>query len=203
MLTSQTDIFTWKLVELGNLFKLRVRSDGSGLNSSWLLSRVEVADLSRGSGSSLTSLRETLPEVSQRGVSANGYSVFHCERWLSKSREDRRLERVLYVEGYTGPRDPVSSASMGNMRLSNSSLTSTESGATASSKTGLNVNISTGHFRIPRANYGSGLLPASQSFSQLPLHKLTRADLDKAGFGLKLDQVDEQSECTTISKCFY
>lgn len=75
----QTDVFTWEVVDLGRIQKARVRSDEAGLNAAWLLDRVEVVDQTD---------RETY--------------IFHCERWFSSKKDDRRLERTLYVKGYDG-----------------------------------------------------------------------------------------------------
>ena len=51
--------------------KIKIRHDNGGFSSDWFLDRVEIDD---------------------------GYNrfVFPCERWLSKSKEDKKIERVLF-----------------------------------------------------------------------------------------------------------
>ena len=62
-------------VDLGKLFKVKIRHDDSNLSSDWFLDRVEVHD----------------PDV------AEPY-VFHCERWLAKKKDDGKLARSLFVK---------------------------------------------------------------------------------------------------------
>jgi len=71
----QTDRFTLEAVDLGKLFKVKIRHDDSNLSSDWYLDRVEVRD----------------PDVGEP-------YVFHCERWLAKKKDDCKLERSLYVK---------------------------------------------------------------------------------------------------------
>ena len=70
----QCDKFTIEAVDLGKPFKVRIRHDNSGFNAAWFLDRVEVIDDDG--------------ETHQ----------FHCERWLSKKKDDGKLERSLYVK---------------------------------------------------------------------------------------------------------
>ena len=71
----QTDRFTLAAVDLGKLYKVKVRHDNSMLNPSWFLDRIEVDDMMD-----------------------DEHYVFHCERWLAKNKEDSKIERVLYVK---------------------------------------------------------------------------------------------------------
>ncbi|XP_078473113.1 lipoxygenase homology domain-containing protein 1 [Lampetra planeri] len=80
----QVDRFTLEAVDLGTICKIRVRHDNSMLHAGWLLDRVEVYDAEDGAEDSI---------------------VFHCERWLSREREDGLIERVLFAKGYAGSRN--------------------------------------------------------------------------------------------------
>ena len=71
----QTDRFSLEAADLGKLFKVKIRHDDSNLSSDWFLDRVEVHD----------------PNVAEP-------SLFHCERWLAKKKDDGKLERSLYVK---------------------------------------------------------------------------------------------------------
>lgn len=71
----QVDKFTIEAVDLGQVFKLRIRHDNSMMHADWYLDQVEVFD-------------EDSEEV----------FLFLCERWLSRKREDRLIERVFYVK---------------------------------------------------------------------------------------------------------
>jgi len=73
--TVQTDRLYLEAVDLGKLFKVKIRHDDSNFSSDWFLDRVEVLD----------------PDV------AEPY-VFHCERWLAKKKDEGKLERSLYVK---------------------------------------------------------------------------------------------------------
>ena len=72
-LSVQMDRFTIEAVDLGNLFKCKIRHDNSMFNPAWYLDRVEVSD-------------------------GSDKAVFHCERWLAKNKDDGKLERSLYVK---------------------------------------------------------------------------------------------------------
>ncbi|XP_076613401.1 lipoxygenase homology domain-containing protein 1 [Chaetodon auriga] len=80
------DKFTTEAVDLGQVFKIKIRHDNSMLSADWYLDQVEVVD-------------EDTEEV----------FLFLCERWLSRKREDRRIERVFYVKGYEGVRESLNS----------------------------------------------------------------------------------------------
>lgn len=70
-------MFTVEAADLGNVYKAKIRHDNSMINPSWFLDRVVVKDL------------ET----------DHTYEFF-CERWLSKKKEDGKVERTLYAKGY-------------------------------------------------------------------------------------------------------
>uniref|UniRef100_A0A3P8XB79 PLAT domain-containing protein n=1 Tax=Esox lucius TaxID=8010 RepID=A0A3P8XB79_ESOLU len=77
------DKFSIEAVDLGQVFKIRIRHDNSDfLGPDWYLDQVEVVDL------------ET-EEV----------YMFLCERWLSKKKEDKRIDRTFYVKDYEGERN--------------------------------------------------------------------------------------------------
>ena len=67
---NQLDRFRIESADLGNIYKLKIRHDNSGLFPDWFLSRVEVKDDIR-------------------------TFVFYCEQWLAKGKGDSALERVL------------------------------------------------------------------------------------------------------------
>lgn len=63
-----------EVVDLGKIFKCKIRHDNALLNPSWYLDKVEVID----------------------NLDKQTY-VFHCERWLAKNKDDGKIERSLYV----------------------------------------------------------------------------------------------------------
>lgn len=69
------DKFTIEAVDLGQVFKIKIRHDNSMMHADWYLDQVEVVD-------------EDSEEV----------FLFLCERWLSRRREDQLIERVFYVK---------------------------------------------------------------------------------------------------------
>uniref|UniRef100_A0A672RND3 PLAT domain-containing protein n=1 Tax=Sinocyclocheilus grahami TaxID=75366 RepID=A0A672RND3_SINGR len=69
------DTFTLEAVDLGQVFKIRVRHDNRMLSADWYLEQVEVVD-------------QDTEEV----------FLFLCERWLSRKKEDKRIDRVFYVK---------------------------------------------------------------------------------------------------------
>uniref|UniRef100_A0A3B4YR02 Lipoxygenase homology PLAT domains 1 n=1 Tax=Seriola lalandi dorsalis TaxID=1841481 RepID=A0A3B4YR02_SERLL len=71
----QVDKFSIEAVDLGQVFKIRIRHDNSKMGADWYLDQVEVLDL------------ET-EEV----------YMFLCERWLSTKKEDKRIERTFFVK---------------------------------------------------------------------------------------------------------
>ncbi|XP_026153735.1 lipoxygenase homology domain-containing protein 1 [Mastacembelus armatus] len=88
------DKFTIESVDLGQVFRLKIRHDNSMMSADWYLDQVEVVDVDT---------EETF--------------LFLCERWLSRKREDRCIERVFYVKGYEGVRESL------NSKKKNSALT--------------------------------------------------------------------------------
>lgn len=68
---NQMDRFAIQSADLGPLFKVHVRHDNSSFSTNWFLDRIEVSD--------------------QRDK-----YVFLCERWLSKSKDDKQIERTLF-----------------------------------------------------------------------------------------------------------
>lgn len=71
----QVDKFTIEAVDLGQVYKIKIRHDNSKMSADWYLDQVEVVD-------------EDTEEV----------FLFLCERWLSRKREDCRIDRVFYVK---------------------------------------------------------------------------------------------------------
>uniref|UniRef100_A0A673CI95 Lipoxygenase homology domains 1a n=1 Tax=Sphaeramia orbicularis TaxID=375764 RepID=A0A673CI95_9TELE len=70
------DKFTIEAVDLGQVFKIKIRHDNSMVSPDWYLDQVEVVD-----------------------VDTEEVFLFLCERWLSRKREDRCIERwVRYFE---------------------------------------------------------------------------------------------------------
>ncbi|XP_049618566.1 lipoxygenase homology domain-containing protein 1 isoform X3 [Syngnathus scovelli] len=78
----EVDKFTIEAVDLGQVFKIRIRHDNSMMGADWYLDQVEVLD-----------------------VDTEEVYMFLCERWLSKKKEDKRLERTFFVKGYEGERN--------------------------------------------------------------------------------------------------
>ncbi|XP_048065057.1 lipoxygenase homology domain-containing protein 1 isoform X2 [Megalobrama amblycephala] len=77
------DKFSIEAVDLGQVFKIRIRHDDSQAGADWYLDQVEVVD-----------------------VETEEVYMFLCERWLSKKKEDKRIERTFFVKGYEGERNP-------------------------------------------------------------------------------------------------
>ena len=65
------DRFQIQTADLGKLFKVKIRHDDSGISADWFLDKIEISD------------------------DRDKY-VFLCERWLSKSKEDKLIERTLF-----------------------------------------------------------------------------------------------------------
>nr|KAI8760088.1 lipoxygenase homology domain-containing protein 1-like [Biomphalaria glabrata] len=74
---NKMDRFILEAVDLGKLYKIKIRHDNSFINPSWFLDRVEVYD-------------------------GKEKYIFHCERWLAKNKDDGKIERTLYAKGYDG-----------------------------------------------------------------------------------------------------
>ncbi|KAG9270638.1 lipoxygenase homology domain-containing protein 1-like [Astyanax mexicanus] len=77
------DKFSIEAVDLGQIFKIKVRHDNSMLGADWYLDQVEVVD-----------------------IDTEEVYMFLCERWLSKKKEDKQIERTFFVKGYEGERNP-------------------------------------------------------------------------------------------------
>ncbi|NXF11356.1 LOXH1 protein, partial [Smithornis capensis] len=71
----QEDTFTIQAVDLGILYKIKIRHDNSMFSPDWFLEKVEILD-------------ETTEEL----------FIFMCERWLSKKKEDKKIERTFYEQ---------------------------------------------------------------------------------------------------------
>ncbi|KAE8636810.1 hypothetical protein XENTR_v10003144 [Xenopus tropicalis] len=84
----QVDKFNIEAVDLGTIYKIRIRHDNSMLNPDWYLERVEI-----------------LNEVTEETY------LFICERWLSTKKEDKKIERILYEKEYDGERLSLGSSS--------------------------------------------------------------------------------------------
>lgn len=69
----QVDKFYIEAVDLGTIYKIKIRHDNSMLNPDWYLERVEI-----------------LNEVTEETY------MFLCERWLSTKKEDKKIERNFY-----------------------------------------------------------------------------------------------------------
>lgn len=113
------DIFTLEAAELGNIFKLKLRHDNSNMSPSWFVDRIDIRD-----------------------VETDKLYPFICERWLSKKKEEGKLQRTLYVKGYEGERSTLGTLSEGSLasrslsalRGSRSSLRSSRSSLRRSSE---------------------------------------------------------------------
>lgn len=71
----QTDRFMLEMLDMGELHKIRMEHDNSGLSPGWLLDRVEVTNTSN-------------------GVT----TVFICGKWLDKNKADGQIARVIYTK---------------------------------------------------------------------------------------------------------
>lgn len=69
----QTDRFLLEMLDMGELLKVHVEHDNSGLSPGWLLGRVEVTNTAS-------------------GVT----TIFICGKWLDTKRADGKLARVLH-----------------------------------------------------------------------------------------------------------
>ncbi|XP_068857631.1 lipoxygenase homology domain-containing protein 1 [Aphelocoma coerulescens] len=85
----QEDTFTIQAVDLGILYKIKIRHDNSMFSPDWFLEKVEILD-------------ETTEES----------FIFLCERWLSRKKEDKKIERTLYEQSYDGERNSLDGSSL-------------------------------------------------------------------------------------------
>ena len=67
------DRFLIQTADLGKLFKVKIRHDDSGISADWFLEKIEIRD------------RDHRDKY-----------TFLCQRWLSKSKEDKLIERTLF-----------------------------------------------------------------------------------------------------------
>ena len=65
------DRFIIEAADLGKIFKCKIRHDDSGLSADWFLDKIQVID-------------------------GRDIYTFLCERWLSKTKEDKLIERTLF-----------------------------------------------------------------------------------------------------------
>lgn len=77
----QVDKFTIEAVDLGQVYKIKIRHDNSMISPDWYLDQVEVFD-----------------------VDTEEVFLFLCERWLSKKKEDKHIERFFYVKVTRNPK---------------------------------------------------------------------------------------------------
>lgn len=75
VLDFQVDKFSIEAIDLGQVFKIRVRHDNSLVGAAWYLEQVEVLDVD-------------MEEV----------YMFLCERWLSTQKEDKCIDRTFFVK---------------------------------------------------------------------------------------------------------
>ncbi|KAL0163309.1 hypothetical protein M9458_042705, partial [Cirrhinus mrigala] len=69
----QTNRFILELLDLGDMLRMHVEHDNSGLSPGWLLSRIEITN------------------------TANAVTtIFTCGKWLDKNKADGRIKRVIY-----------------------------------------------------------------------------------------------------------
>ncbi|XP_061586231.1 lipoxygenase homology domain-containing protein 1 [Cololabis saira] len=78
----QVDKFSMEAVDLGQVFKIRIRHNNSIGGADWYLDQVEVLD-----------------------VDTEEVYMFLCERWLSTKKEDKQIDRTFFVKGYEGERN--------------------------------------------------------------------------------------------------
>ncbi|XP_041436582.1 lipoxygenase homology domain-containing protein 1 [Xenopus laevis] len=132
----QVDKFEIEAVDLGTIFKIKIRHDNSMLSPDWYLERVEI-----------------LNEVTEETY------LFLCERWLSTKKEDKKIERVLYEKEYDGERLSMGSSSK-SFWGSSLSLRSQDNNANVKGKNSLDgshqdgilipyhITITTGHDEV-------------------------------------------------------
>lgn len=66
-------MFTIQAVDLGTIYKILIRHDNSMPRPDWYLDKIEIVN-----------------------ENTDDYYLFMCERWLSKKKEDAKIERILY-----------------------------------------------------------------------------------------------------------
>uniref|UniRef100_A0A8D2L3F2 Lipoxygenase homology domains 1 n=1 Tax=Varanus komodoensis TaxID=61221 RepID=A0A8D2L3F2_VARKO len=73
----QEDIFTIQAVDLGTLYKIKIRHDNTLPRPDWFLEKVEI-------------LNDNTDDL----------YLFQCERWLSRKKEDNMIERILFEKAF-------------------------------------------------------------------------------------------------------
>nr|XP_009664467.1 PREDICTED: lipoxygenase homology domain-containing protein 1 [Struthio camelus australis] len=86
---AQEDTFTMQAVDLGIIYKIKIRHDNTMFSPDWFLEKVEILD-----------------EDTEESF------VFLCERWLSKKKEDKKIERTFYEQSYDGERNSLDGSSL-------------------------------------------------------------------------------------------
>jgi hypothetical protein len=69
------DVYSIEMTDLGNLSRVRIRHDNTGVGPGWFLDKITVQN--EGSGKTW---------------------VFPCNRWLATDEDDGRIDRVLNVQ---------------------------------------------------------------------------------------------------------
>ncbi len=69
------DKFSLEAVDLGKLYKIRIRHDNSMFGPAWFLDKVDIDD----------------------PMDREKYT-FYCERWLGKNKDDGKIDRTIYVK---------------------------------------------------------------------------------------------------------
>ncbi|KAJ7335182.1 hypothetical protein JRQ81_013123, partial [Phrynocephalus forsythii] len=93
----QEDMFAIQAVDLGTIYKIKIRHDNSLPRPDWYLEKVEIVN-------------ESMEEE----------YLFLCERWLSRKREDNMIERILFEKNYHS--DQKSAAGLSLSRDSNANI---------------------------------------------------------------------------------
>ncbi|XP_025021880.1 lipoxygenase homology domain-containing protein 1 [Python bivittatus] len=73
----QEDIFTIEAVDLGTIYKIKIRHDNTLPRPDWYLEKVEILN-----------------------DATDSLYIFQCERWLSRKKEDLNIERILWEKNY-------------------------------------------------------------------------------------------------------
>ena len=74
----QEDIFPLEAADLGTIHKIKIRHDNAMLNPAWFVERGQIDGL----------------------TCSDRQFMFHCERWLAKNKEDKKIERNFYEKDY-------------------------------------------------------------------------------------------------------
>ncbi|CAF0916712.1 unnamed protein product [Rotaria sordida] len=72
---NQIDRFIIENNDLGNIYKLKIRHDNSGMLADWFLEKIEIKDE-----------KQTY--------------IFNCKQWLAMDKNDSKLERIFYEKKY-------------------------------------------------------------------------------------------------------